>query len=318
MKVRIKKILMRVFLVILAVILIFFGTTYVLFTSDMDLAQERVSSSTIFTTPNGDIEYAQEGEGMPVLLLHGAGGGFDFGLWSGRVFFKNTHTIIAVSRYGYLRSPIPENASIRSQAAQYRDLLDHLNITRVVVVGTSAGGPSAIQFANDYPERCTGLILISAVSMPEPQGSEEPVYIKIIHLIQQSDYAYWLFTKFGQSTILDMMGIPKDIYENFSPEQKQLAQEMLDVMHPMTRRYQGTLNDAEMLLVDEISVENISCPTLIMHEKDDALVNYSHALHSHERIPRSQLIVFETGGHAMLSQIEKVREDLEQFLPASN
>jgi len=318
MKVRIKKILMRVFLVILAVILIFFGTTYVLFTSDMDLAQERVSSSTIFTTPNGDIEYAQEGEGMPVLLLHGAGGGFDFGLWSGRVFFKNTHTIIAVSRYGYLRSPIPENASIRSQAAQYRDLLDHLNITRVVVVGTSAGGPSAIQFANDYPERCTGLILISAVSMPEPQGSEEPVYIKIIHLIQQSDYAYWLFTKFGQSTILDMMGIPKDIYENFSPEQKQLAQEMLDVMHPMTRRYQGTLNDAEMLLVDEISVENISCPTLIMHAKDDALVNYSHALHSHERIPRSQLIVFETGGHAMLSQIEKVREDLEQFLPASN
>lgn len=318
MKVRIKKFLMRVFLVILAVILIFFGTTYVLFTSDMDLAQERVSSSTIFTTPNGDIEYAQEGEGMPVLLLHGAGGGFDFGLWSGRVFFKNTHTIIAVSRYGYLRSPIPENASIRSQAAQYRDLLDHLNITRVVVVGTSAGGPSAIQFANDYPERCTGLILISAVSMPEPQGSEEPVYIKIIHLIQQSDYAYWLFTKFGQSTILDMMGIPKDIYENFSPEQKQLAQEMLDVMHPMTRRYQGTLNDAEMLLVDEISVENISCPTLIMHAKDDALVNYSHALHSHERIPRSQLIVFETGGHAMLSQIDKVREDLEQFLPASN
>lgn len=317
MKERTKKIVLRVFLVILAVILIFFGTTYVLFTSDMDLAQERLSSSTIFTTPDGDIEYAIEGEGMPVLLLHGAGGGFDFGLWSGRVFFHNTHTILAVSRYGYLRSPIPEHASIRNQAAQYRDLLDHLNFTRVIVVGTSAGGPSAIQFANDYPERCAGLILISAVSMPEPPGSEEPVYIRIIHLIQQSDYAYWLFTKFGQSTILDMMGIPKDVYENFSPEQKQLAQEMLDVMHPMTRRYQGTLNDAEMLLVDEISVGNISCPTLIMHAKDDALVSYAHALHSHERIPGSQLLAFETGGHAMLSQIDEVRQNVEQFLSVS-
>lgn len=317
MRERTKKIVMRIFFVILAVILIFFGTTYVLFTSDMDLAQERLSSSTIFTTPDGDIEYAQEGEGMPVLLLHGAGGGFDFGLWSGRVFFNNTRTILAVSRYGYLRSPIPEDASIRNQAAQYRDLLDHLNITKVVVVGTSAGGPSAIQFANDYPERCAGLILISAVSMPEPSGNEEPVYIKIIHLIQQSDYAYWLFTKFGQSTILDLMGIPKDVYENFSPEQKQLAQEMLDVMHPMTRRYQGTLNDADMLLVDEISVGNISCPTLIMHAKDDALVNYAHALHSHERIPRSQLILFETGGHAMLSRIDDVRGNVEQFFPAS-
>ncbi|WAC04154.1 MAG: alpha/beta hydrolase [Methanoregula sp.] len=287
------------------------------FAHDMNLAKERISTSEIYTTPDGDIEYAVQGEGIPVLLLHGAGGGFDFGLWSGRVFFKNNHKIISVSRFGYLRSPIPEDASIQKQAAQYHILLDHLNITNVVVVGTSAGGPSAIQFANDYPENCSGLILISAVSMPEPQGSEEPMHIKVIHLIQQSDYSYWLFSRLGQSTILDMMGIPKGVNEQFTPEQKQLAQEMLDVMHPMTLRYAGTINDAEMLPGDEISAGNISCPVLIMHARDDALVNYTHAINSHEKIPHSRLVLFDTGGHAMLSQIDPVRENVTQFLNSS-
>jgi pimeloyl-ACP methyl ester carboxylesterase len=309
-----RKILRNAFFIILSVVLLLFAASFVSFSRDMDLARDRISASEVFPTPDGDIEYSVQGEGTPVLVLHGAGGGFDFGLWSGRVFFRENHTVISVSRFGYLRSPVPEDASIQKQAARYHDLLDRLNITKVMVVGTSAGGPSAIRFANDYPENCSGLILISAVSMAEPSGSGEPVHIRVIHLIQQSDYSYWLFSRLGQSTILDMMGIPKDVYERFTPEQKRLAQEMLDVMHPMTLRYQGTINDAEMLLRDEIPVGNISCPVLIMHARDDALVNFIHAENAHERIPHSRLVVFDTGGHAMLSQIDPVRENVTQFI----
>jgi pimeloyl-ACP methyl ester carboxylesterase len=312
-----KKIISIVLLIILCGIILLLGVSYLSFNHDMDVAKERLSTSEMLRTPNGDIEFAVRGEGTPVLLLHGAGGGFDFGLWSGKVFFGNTYKIISVSRYGYLRSPVPDNASIKNQAALYNALLNHLNITRVVVVGASAGGPSAIQFANDYPEKCSALILVSAVSMPEPQDSKEPVYIKIIHVIQQSDYSYWLFSKFGQSTILDFMGIPKEVYNNFTPEQKQLSQEMLDVMHPMTLRYKGTMNDAEMLLADNVSGDTITCPTFIMHARDDALVNYTHALNAHEKIPQSKLVLFETGGHAMLSQIDQVRENIHQFLVIS-
>ncbi len=313
----VKKFLLTAIIILLCVSLLFFGFSYLSFSHDMGVAKERLSTSEILKTPHGDIEYAVQGEGTPVLLLHGAGGGFDFGLWTGRVFFKTNYTIISVSRYGYLRSPIPDDASIQNQAALYNVLLDHLNITKVIVVGASAGGPSAIQFANDYPGKCSALVLISAVSGPEPQGSKEPVYITVLHLIQQSDYAYWLFSRFAQSTILDLMGIPKDVYTSFTPEQKQYAQEMLDVMHPMTPRYEGTMNDAEMLLVDTISAGNLSAPTLIIHAKDDALVNYTHALHSHEMIKQSELVLFDTGGHAMLSQVDHVRETTGQFLNMS-
>jgi len=72
-----------------------------------------------------------------------------------------------------------------------------------------------------------------------------------------------------------------------------------------------------MLSGDEISAGNISCPVLIMHARDDALVNYTHALNAHEKIPHSRLVLFDTGGHAMLSQIVPVRENVTQFLDAS-
>jgi len=248
----------------------------------------------LLKTPDGEIEYAVKGEGTPVLLLHGAGGGFDQGLWMSKVFLEDKYKFISVSRYGYLRSPIPDNASIKNQAALYSALLNDLNVTKVIVVAGSAGGASAIQFANDYPEKTSALILLFAVSMPEPGGDVEPISSKIIHLIQQSDYSYWIFSEFMQSSILNLMGVPEEVFKSFDPEQKQFAQEMLDVMHPMTKRYKGTMNDAKMLYLEEISTENITSPTLIMHSKDDALVNYAHAINSHDKIKQSKLILLET------------------------
>jgi pimeloyl-ACP methyl ester carboxylesterase len=284
-----------------------------------------VAGSDILKTDHGDIEYAVQGEGTSVLSLHGAGGGYDQGLWAAKVAFGDGYRIISVSRYGYLRTPIPRNASIKTQAALYKDLLDHLNIQKAIVLGSSAGGPSATQFANDYPERTSALILLSAVSEASAPGDKPAFYVGIIHLIQRSDYAYWLVAKFMQPMILNLMGIPADVYARFTPVQQQLAQEMLDTMHPMTQRYPGTVNDGEMLQHQAVSTDTVSAPTLILHAKDDALVSYHHAEHAHEAIKTSRLVSFDTGGHGLLSQMDAVRQAVKEFLerpkprdPASN
>lgn len=310
---------MKLLLIIVAILVwvafVLITLTYPSYNSEMRTAPDRLSAgSEILETDRGNIEYSLRGEGTPVLLLHGAGGGYDQGLWSGKISLKDGYKFISVSRFGYLRSPIPAKASIKAQASLYDALLDHLNLERVIVVGVSAGGPSAMQFANDYPDKCSALILLSAVSMVRAPGDKDPFYVGIIHLIQQSDYVYWLFTKFMQSLILDLMGIPHKIYSDFTPEQKGLAQEMLDTMHPMSQRYEGTLNDGKMIQIDGVSTTTISAPTLILHAKDDALVSYSHAKNAHERIKQSKLILFDTGGHAMLSQMDKIREYIKGFL----
>jgi len=310
---------MKMALIIVAVLIciaaIFVALTYPHYHREMHAARARLlAGSEILKTDHGNIEYAVQGEGTPVLSLHGAGGGYDQGLWLGKLAIGEGYKFISVSRYGYLRTAIPQNASIKTQAALYKDLLDHLNIQKVIVVGGSAGGPSATEFANDYPERTSALVLISAVSEASVPGDKPAFYVGIIHLIQQSDYTYWLVAKLMQPAILNLMGIPADVYGKFTPVQKQMAQEMLDTMHPMTQRYPGTMNDGEMIQRGAVSTDNISAPTLILHAKDDALVSYGHAEHAHEAIKHSQLISFDSGGHGLLSQMNAVRQDVKEFL----
>jgi len=312
--------IMKIFLItpaiLVCVVIVLFAMTYPICRREMNLARVRLSAgSSILKTDHGDIEYAVEGVGKPVLVLHGAGGGYDQGLWAGKVTLGTSgYRFISVSRFGYLRSTVPPKPSIQKQAALYGDLLNYLHIDRVIVLGASAGGPSATQFANDYPDRCAALILVSAVSMAQAPGDKPPFYIGIIHLIQQSDYAYWIFAKFMRPVILSLMGVPARVLGHLTPEQRTLSQEMLDIMHPMSRRYAGTINDGTMIEADGVSAGAISAPTLIMHARDDALVSYLHAENAHRRIKQSKLILFETGGHGMLSRTNEIRGHVKDFL----
>lgn len=311
--------MIKIFLIIAAIFIVivavFITSTYPSYRRAMRAAKTNLMArSEILKSENGDIEYAVKGEGAPVLVLHGAGGGYDQGLWFGKLALGDNYKFISVSRYGYLRSPIPKNASIKTQAALYNVLLDHLNVKRVIVIGASAGGPSATQFCNDYPDKCSALVLLSAVSEAGAPGDKPAFYVNIIHLIQQSNYAYWLFAKFMQPTILSLMGISPDVYRNFTSIQKEMAQEMLDIMHPMTQRYKGTVNDGEMIQREEVSTSNLSAPTLIIHAKDDALVSYHHSVDAHKKIKQSKLILLDTSGHGMLSQMDKVKGYVKEFL----
>jgi len=134
---------------------------------DIRQARERISvGSQIIETPYGSIEYAVTGDGPPVLVVHGAGGGFDQGLDLSKVLVQSGFRVIAMSRFGYLRTPLPADASPASQADAYACLLDALSIRRAAVVGFSAGAPSSMQFALRHPERTAALVLLVPAAYP--------------------------------------------------------------------------------------------------------------------------------------------------------
>ena len=144
---------------------------YTRYRHDIDPAYARIArGSQIAPTPCGPIEYAVRGEGPPVLVVHGAGGGFDQGLELADSIARAGFRVIAVSRFGYLRTPLPANASAPAQADAHACLLDSLDLRQAAIVGVSAGGPSALQFALRFPDRTTALVLlVPATYAPGPE-----------------------------------------------------------------------------------------------------------------------------------------------------
>jgi 2-hydroxy-6-oxonona-2,4-dienedioate hydrolase len=174
---------MLLFLLIVITSVVFIMLNYRRYRHDMHAAREKLLVvSQVIQTPSSQIEYTSVGDGYPVLMVHGASGGYDQGLILGE-FVGDGFSQIAISRFGYLRTPLPVNASPVAMADAYVDLLDELNISKVAVLGISRGGPSSLQFALHYPDRCTALVMLSAISYTPPPES----FIQKISLIFYSN-----------------------------------------------------------------------------------------------------------------------------------
>ena len=127
------------------------------------MAALRAASRTV-KTRRGEIEYATAPTGSPVLISHGTLGGFDQGMVAAELILTPQFRPIAVSRPGYLRTPLEAGATPEEQADAFAALLDSLAIDRVPIIGISGGGPPALQFALRHPQRCTAVVLICAVT----------------------------------------------------------------------------------------------------------------------------------------------------------
>ena len=69
-------------IIITAVIVAVALAIYLAYLGDMNKVRERLSIGKVAETSAGPIEYADVGQGQPILSIHGAGGGFDQGLRS--------------------------------------------------------------------------------------------------------------------------------------------------------------------------------------------------------------------------------------------
>ena len=150
---------------IFIVVLVLAALVYSSYRHDLEVARIHSSSgSKIVNTPCGVIEYADIGSGPAIFAIHGAGGGFDQSLNLARDFLGTGFRVVAPSRFGYLRTPLPADASPMAQADAHACLLDALNLKTVVVIGGSMGAPSAMQLCIRHPERCSALILLFPIA----------------------------------------------------------------------------------------------------------------------------------------------------------
>jgi pimeloyl-ACP methyl ester carboxylesterase len=288
---------------------------YARFVRDIRAARERMrgEGSQVIETDCGPIEYASFGEGDPVLVVHGIFGGFDQGLVIAQGNVGEGFHSIVPSRFGYLGSPLPVDASPAGQADAYVCLLDALGIEQAAILGTSAGATSALQFALRHPDRCSALVLFSANLPGEVEAGLPPE--PVAKALFKSDFAFWLVTTYFGTSMRSTMGVPEGF--ELTPEHEADVAEVMKTILPVKPRSDGALFDMYVSNPDinmGCPLEEIAVPVLIVNAVDDPLTLYKNAQSAVERIPGARLVTIEDGGHMMLGHEEQIQSEIAAFL----
>ena len=283
--------------------------------ADINAALDKGSS--LVELYHGLIEYGREGSGPPVLLIHGAGGGYDQGLMVGRELFGEGHDMIAPSRVGYLRSCRPADPQPHIQADAFAALLDHLQTPAAVVLGISAGAPSAIELALRHPEHVRALILVvPRAYAPDVEVTAERVAANrpIFEMIMKGqDFAWWAAAKVARRRLLRFLGVPAAVYDAAGPLERDRLDWIVRNVLPLSRRVHGIVADGEAR-IEPRPLERIKAPTLMISARDDLFNTLPAARWTAGHVPDAELMVLDSGGHLLCGQSEEVRARIAEFL----
>jgi pimeloyl-ACP methyl ester carboxylesterase len=126
-----------------------------------------------FTTSDGlSLAYSDEGEGRPVLCLPGlTRNGADFDELAAALHGRYRLIRLTLRGRGASdRDPDPANYNVGIEARDVVEFLDHLALTRVVIVGTSRGGLIAMVLAATAKDRLAGVLLNDVGPELAPEG----------------------------------------------------------------------------------------------------------------------------------------------------
>jgi pimeloyl-ACP methyl ester carboxylesterase len=308
----------RVVLGIIGVLAVGAGATYLAYARDMQATRDRLTAgSQVVETRHGPLEYTTWGAGSPVLVVHGAGGGYDQGISIANAYAGDGFRWISPSRFGYLRSPLPADASTAAQADAFADLLDALEIERVSILAMSGGVPPSLQFAARYPERTASLVLLSSAPYTPLTADEQefPIPIWLYQALFSSDFPYWVLQHVSRSSLEPLFDITPELRAAAPAEEHVFMAHMVDTFQPVTARMDGLQNEGAA--IDPAAVyhlETISAPALVVHAQDDQINPFSFGAYTAEHIPGAQFLPLETGGHLLLGHHADVRAQVNRFL----
>jgi len=117
------------------------------------------------------LHFTEQGDGPPVVLLHGLfGTGSNLG-GLGRELSED-HRVLLPDLRNHGRSPWDDCMTYQAMAEDVQRLLDHLEIGPCALVGHSMGGKIAMQMALTRPERLTHLVVADIAPVAYGHGHE--------------------------------------------------------------------------------------------------------------------------------------------------
>ena len=101
------------------------------------------------------------GDGPPVVLLHGLSATRRNVVQGSRALVKRGYRLISYDARGHGRSSPAPSYAYRDFVDDLAAVLDHLDLDRAALVGSSMGAATAMAFALEHPERVPALVQIT-------------------------------------------------------------------------------------------------------------------------------------------------------------
>ncbi|TAF64177.1 MAG: alpha/beta fold hydrolase [Cytophagales bacterium] len=245
--------------------------------------------------------YEMQGQGEPLLLLHGLGSSsID---WEMQIPFLAQHfRVIVPDLRGHGKSEKPyQKYSVPLFADDVWALLKHLQIEKVHIVGLSMGGMIAFQMAADQPEKLQAMVILNSA----PQLKIKT--LKHYALLWQRKILMQLFGLKTLSKVLAKRLFPK-------PEQQPLRDLFYQrwIQNDKKAYYQAFLAIVNWGVEEKIA--QMQTPTLILAaDRDYTPVEFKQEYA--KQMPNAQLQVIKDSGHATpMDQPEQLNQAILLFL----
>lgn len=126
----------------------------------------------LITVKSTRLHILDRGNGIPVVMLHGASS--NIREWTASIFDKvaENHRAIAIDRpgHGWSSDAGQDYYDPRAQARLIHEALKQIDVERPILVGHSFAGTIVLSYALQFPDDVGGTLFLSGVSHPWPGG----------------------------------------------------------------------------------------------------------------------------------------------------
>lgn len=262
-----------------------------------DLKEKYCTTESKFIKINGmDVHYMDEGDGFPIVLLHGTAASLH--TWEGwTTTLKQQYRVIRLDLPAFgLTGPHPSNEySIKAYASFLDNFLATLEIEHFHLAGNSLGGNIAWFYAANYPAKVKKLLLLDPSGYPAQSSlpfvfrlAQTPVVNKLVRYVTPA------------------MMIENNLRQVYH-DQSKVTEELITRYHELMLREgnrQAFIERTKTPYIDHSTLlSSISARTLILWGKEDAWIPPVLATHFNKQIPQSELLILDEVGHVPMEEI---------------
>lgn len=263
---------------------------------------------------NITLSYHDYGEGQPIVLIHGWPLSHKMWEYQVPVLVEAGYRVITYDRRGFGESDRPWNGyEYDTMTADLKDLINHLELSEVILVGFSMGGGEVARYIGMYgSSKISKAILIASVTPfmlkteNNPEGVDKSVFDGMKDSIQEDRPGF--MKEFGKAFVNF-----EENKENIS--EAQVAFNWNIACHASPK---ATLDCVDAFAATDFreDCKKINIPTLVVHGDTDQIVPMEKSGHrSKDLIPNAEFKIIKDAPHGlMMTHTDELNKILLDFL----